>query len=72
MDRPRAADDFDTIRHRLDELRREREALAVGQDGKRAKRGYGRETDLERRHRERLEGGPPPWAPTIFVKSARR
>jgi hypothetical protein len=26
MDRPRAADDFDTIRQRLDELRREREA----------------------------------------------
>jgi hypothetical protein len=72
MDRPRAADDFDTIRHRLDELRREREALAVGQDGNRGKRGNGRDTDLERRRRERLEGWPPPWAPTIFVKSARR
>jgi hypothetical protein len=56
----------------LDELRREREALAVGQDGGRGKRGNGRETDLARRRRERLEGSPPPWAPTIFVKSLRR
>jgi hypothetical protein len=71
MDRPRAADDFNTIRHRLDELRREREALAVN-PGERSKRGNGRETDLERRRRERLEGWPPPWAPTIFVKSLRR
>jgi len=61
--RPRAADDFDTIRQRLEELRREREAAeaengdAENPDGK-----------IERRRRERLEGWPPPWAPTIFTK----
>jgi hypothetical protein len=55
----------------LDELRREREALAVN-PGERSKRGNGRDTDLDRRRRERLEGWPPPWAPTIFVKSLRR
>jgi len=44
-------------------LRREREAAeaengdAENPDGK-----------IERRRRERLEGWPPPWAPTIFTK----
>jgi hypothetical protein len=48
-------------------LRREREAAeaengdAENPDGK-----------IERRRRERLEGWPPPWAPTIFAKPARR
>jgi hypothetical protein len=65
--RPRAADDFDTIRQRLEELRREREAAeAVTSDAGDS------ESKTERRRRERLEGWPPPWAPTIFAKSARR
>jgi hypothetical protein len=67
MDRPRAADDFDTIRRRLDELRREREAAeAASADADHP------ESKTERRRRERLEGWPPPWAPTIFAKPARR
>ena len=67
MDRPRAADDFDTIRQRLDELRREREtAEAITSDSGAS------EGKTERRRRERLEGWPPPWAPTIFAKPARR
>jgi hypothetical protein len=72
MNRPRAADDFTTIRQRMDELRREREAPAAGQNGKAARRGNGRESDFERRRRERIEGWPPPWVPTIFVHPPRR
>jgi len=72
MNRCRAADDFATIRQRLEELRREREAPAANQDGDTGKRGNGRELDFERRRRERLEGWPPPWAPTIFAKLPRR
>ena len=71
MNRPRAADDFETIRARLDELRRERPASIPDQDARsgrpQSRRGEG---DVERRHRERMEGSPPPWVPTIFVKKA--
>ena len=72
MIRSRAADDFETIRQRLDELRRERETTATTQNGEGTKRGNGRESDFERRRRERIEGWPPPWVPTIFVKPPRR
>jgi len=72
VDRPRAADDFDTIRARIDELRRERDAATASGDeprnGPRMRRGAGLAADLERRRRERVEGWPPPWVPTIFVK----
>jgi len=70
---PRAADDFATIRARLEELRREREEVAVGQEPRSAKPGSMRdESDAERRRRERIEGAPPPWVPTIFVQNPRR
>src|SRR5437868_2550979 len=69
--RPRAADDFDTIRQRLEELRREREA-AEAENGDAGPRAGDAQGKSERRRRERLEGWPPPWAPTIFAKSARR
>jgi hypothetical protein len=64
MSRPRAADDFATIRARLEELRRERgEPVAPGELAPNA------ESDrVERRRRDRLEGLPPPWVPTIFIK----
>ena len=75
MDRPRAADDFDTIRTRIEELRREREvATASGEEprsGNGMRRGAGLAAELERRRRERVEGWPPPWVPTIFVKRPR-
>ena len=71
MNRSRAADDFDTIRQRIEELRREREAPAT-RNGEATKRGNSRERDLERRRRERIEGSPPPWVPTIFVNAPRR
>ena len=70
MSRPRAADDFATIRARLEELRRERgdggdvvvPANSVA---------HRTESDAERRRRERIEGFPPPWVPTIFIRKPR-
>ena len=69
MSRPRAADDFVTIRARMEELRRERAGDTADGDGGRAQPG--REGDAERRRRARMEGWPPPWVPTIFVKKPR-
>jgi hypothetical protein len=72
VSRPRAADDFETIRARLDELRRERAASAPDEDARAgpalSTRG---ESDSERRRRARIEGLPPPWVPTIFVNKPR-
>jgi len=72
VNRPRAADDFETIRARIEELRREDAANAGDQGARSGKpppvRG---ESDSERRRRERIEGSPPPWVPTIFVKGQR-
>ena len=72
MNRPRAADDFETIRARLDELRRARAASDPDEDARSgtAPSGQG-ESDSERRRRARMEGLPPPWVPTIFVKKPR-
>ena len=69
MTEPRAADDFEVIRERLEELRREREEntpkdpsgdATASEDGEDAA-----EDDDERR--DRVEGLPPPWVPTIFL-----
>ena len=66
MTRPRAADDFSTIRARIKELRREdARPAAPERPPHRAESPPG---DLERRLEERREGHPPPWVPTIFVK----
>jgi hypothetical protein len=68
----RAADDFTTIRARMEELRREREQSLSGQEATQARPGSRRgEIDAERRRRERIEGVPPPWVPTIFVRKPR-
>jgi hypothetical protein len=72
MNRSRAADDFTTIRQRLEELRREREGLAAAPEDEGGRRGNSRESDAERRRRQRMEGSPPPWVPTMFVKPPRR
>jgi hypothetical protein len=62
----RAADDFAAIRARMKELAREAEAATAG------KAAAGRDelprTDQERRQKDRRDGHPPPWAPTIFAK----
>jgi hypothetical protein len=67
VNRPRAADDFETIRARIDELRRERAASPPDRDPGKPPMGRS-ESDPERRRRARMEGWPPPWVPTIFVK----
>jgi hypothetical protein len=63
--RPRAADDFVTIREHMNELRREAIQTSAGEN----RRPGGAETlltDHKKRRKERREGLPPPWVPTIF------
>ncbi len=73
MSRPRAADDFATIRARMEELRREREGGAEDPPSRAGKTRAGNsESDAERRRRARIEGWPPPWVPTIFAREPRR
>jgi hypothetical protein len=56
----------------MEELRCEREHSLSGQEATPARSGSRRtESDAERRGRERIEGLPPPWVPTIFVKKPR-
>src|SRR5437763_16418001 len=69
--RPRAADDFDTIRQRLEELRREREA-AEAENGDAGPRAGDAQAKTERRRRDPLGGWPPPCAPTIVAQAAHR
>lgn len=68
MSRPRAADDFATIRARMEELRRERDGPIADSDGAPTPR----RPDSELQRRRRIEGWPPPWAPTIFARRPRR
>lgn len=72
MSRPRAADDFTSIRARMEELRRERETAFDDGAGAARAGALRSETDLERRRRRQIEGMPPPWVPTIFVRKPRR
>ncbi len=65
MERPRAADDFEVIRERLEELRREREEISSANNPNEKPRGAG--DDEEQSHQEKCEGAPPPWVPTIFL-----
>lgn len=72
MSNPRAADDFVTIRARMDELRRERAAPPAGETGAAQQPPSDRiESAVERRRRARIEGAPPPWVPTIFTRRPR-
>jgi hypothetical protein len=72
VSRPRAADDFATIRARMEELRREREQGVADGDSRATRPGSRRaDSDAERRRRDRIEGLPPPWVPTIFVRKPR-
>ena len=68
MNRPRAADDFDIIRERLEELRREREEISSTNTGETAPDGSGEsDEEAERRRQESCDGAPPAWVPTIFL-----
>jgi hypothetical protein len=72
VNRKRAADDFEPIRARIEELRRERAAAAPAQDGRSGMPQLDlADSDADRRCRKRMEGWPPPWVPTIFVKIPR-
>jgi hypothetical protein len=64
VERPRAADDFEVIRERLEELRREREEIESTNS---AETGHDEDDEAERRRRDRCEGAPPAWVPTIFL-----
>jgi hypothetical protein len=66
--RPRAADDFDTIYQRIKELRGETAATRPAQPSQ-PPRADTKPGDKERRLRDRREGLPPPWVPTIFIKT---
>jgi hypothetical protein len=65
VERPRAADDFEVIRERLEELRREREEIASTSEtpGNDADRDGG----AEQQRQDCCEGAPPSWVPTIFL-----
>ena len=65
MERPRAADDFDVIRERLEQLRREREETSS--TGAPGGAPGAADAEAERRRQERCEGAPPSWVPTIFL-----
>jgi hypothetical protein len=67
VERPRAADAFDVIRERREELRREREKTSSVTTGEAAGNGTGDDEEAERRRQERCEGAPPAWVPTIFL-----
>jgi hypothetical protein len=60
----RAADDFAAIRARMKELAREAAEASVIASG----RSEDPPNDRERRQKDRRDGHPPPWAPTIFAK----
>ena len=64
MERPRAADDFEVIRERLEELRREREEIASTNTSNTTPN---EDDDSERQREERCDGAPPAWVPTIFL-----
>jgi hypothetical protein len=65
VERPRAADDFDVIRGRLEELRREREEIEANNRSGETPRDE--DDEAERQRRDCCEGAPPAWVPTIFL-----
>jgi hypothetical protein len=65
VERPRAADDFEVIRERLEELRREREEISSTNNP--GEKPSGDDGDDEQSRQEKCEGAPPPWVPTIFM-----
>lgn len=70
MTQPRAADDFEVIRERLEELRREREQAENANKSDTdapASEGEGDASDSEAEREARRQGAPPAWVPTIFL-----
>jgi hypothetical protein len=69
--RPRAADDFAVIHQRVKELRGDG-AVAPPAGPRRPAPAETAASEHERRLKDRREGLPPPWVPTIFVKKPTR
>jgi hypothetical protein len=67
VERPRAADDFEVIRERLEELRREREEISSTNTPDKTPAGEDGEGDAEHNRQEQCEGATPSWVPTIFL-----
>jgi hypothetical protein len=67
VERPRAADDFDVIRERLEELRRERGDGSATETTKKAPGDGADDAAAEQQRQEQCEGAPPAWVPTIFL-----
>jgi hypothetical protein len=67
VERPRAADDFEVIRERLEELRRERDEISSTQTPDKSSNGSESDEDAEQRRQEQCDGAPPSWVPTIFL-----
>jgi len=65
VERPRAADDFEVIRERLEELRREREEISSTNSAEKPSGEDGNEAEQDRQ--EHCEGATPAWVPTIFL-----
>jgi hypothetical protein len=63
VERSRAADDFEVIRERLEELRREREEISSAN----TEAPNDSDADAEQRRQEHCDGAPPSWVPTIFL-----
>lgn len=70
MTHARVADDFATIRRRMKELQRET-ASPPPEAGEPASDNV-QPNERERRIKERREGLPPPWIPTIFMQKPTR
>lgn len=67
MERPRAADDFEVIRERLEELRRQREEISSTDSPDKPPSGEDGDEDAERNRQAQCDGAPPGWVPTIFL-----
>ena len=68
MERPRAADDFDVIRERLEELRREREEIAsTNKPGETPSKNDSGDENSEGNQQECRAAAQPASAPTIFL-----
>jgi hypothetical protein len=65
VERSRAADDFEVIRERLEELRREREEISSTNTPGDSPNDSDR--DAEQQRQEQCDGAPPSWVPTIFL-----
>jgi hypothetical protein len=65
VERPRAADDFEVIRERLEELRREREEISSTNTSNGTESGQ--KIDPDGGQQDQCGCAPPVWVSTIFL-----